>query len=517
MRAAFPGRRTGILSVPLRTITIDLSTSPVSSSRVSSSVAPSAAAHAVCRVEVEPTREDRQPHEQGLLGFGEQPVGPVDRRGEALLPGRRTARAAAQKTQPVQAPGHVKAAHHTHPRRGQLDRQRQAVEPPTDLGDRADRFVGRGRSPAGRPWPGRRTTWWRPRRPAAGPSRIRSPSMPSASRLVASTDTRGQCRTIWSSNRAAASRTCSQLSTTSSSSRVRRYSITVASMPRPCCCCNRRARRDGMAHRGAVVERREFAEPHAVAEAVLLAPGGLEGEPGLADAADAGQRDQRALAQGGGNAQHLVLAPDEAGRAPRQSRRAGRLDRRPYGAGLSNTRSGSPSRICWCTSAQRRARIDAQLVDEPFAHLPVGVERVGLPAAAVLGEHQLPGQAFVQRMGLQCRGELPEQLGVSSCAERGVVAIQCDGKPLGLKGGADVVHPRGVERGERLATPQVERAVEQGCRVARVGGRPGLGRQVRGNGAGRPTTHPSSARSRPARGRSRTSSASASNVRSRER
>jgi hypothetical protein len=50
--------------------------------------------------------------------------------------------------------------------------------------------------------------------------------------------------------------------------------------------------------------------------------------------------------------------------------------------------------------AQRRAGIDAQLVDESFAHLPVGLEGVGLPAAAVLGEHQVPGQAFVERMGV---------------------------------------------------------------------------------------------------------------------
>ena len=60
--------------------------------------------------------------------------------------------------------------------------------------------------------------------------------------------------------------------------------------------------------------------------------------------------------------------------------------------------------------AQRRAGIDTQLVDESFTHLPVGLEGVGLPAAAVLGEHQLPGQAFVERMGVQCRGELHKQL-----------------------------------------------------------------------------------------------------------
>ena len=233
--------------------------------------------------------------------------------------------------------------------------------------------------------------------------------------------------------------------------------------------------RDGMGHRGAVVERREFADTHAVAEAVLLARCGLEGEPGLADAADPGQRDQRALAQGGGNAQHLVLAPDEAGRAPWQAGR--RPANREYRR-LRNTRWGFAVEDLLVHPAQRRAGIDAQLVDESFAHLPVGLEGVGLPAAAVLGEHQLPGQAFVERMGVQCRGELHEQLCVSSCAERDVVAVQCDGKPLGLQGGADVVHPRGVERGEGLATPQIECAVEQGYRVERVSGRPGLGRQV---------------------------------------
>ena len=41
---------------------------------------------------------------------------------------------------------------------------------------------------------------------------------------------------------------------------------------------------------------------------------------------------------------------------------------------------------------QRRAGVDAQLLDEPLAHQAIGVERVGLPAAAVLGEHQLTGQ-----------------------------------------------------------------------------------------------------------------------------
>jgi hypothetical protein len=51
-------------------------------------------------------------------------------------------------------------------------------------------------------------------------------------------------------------------------------------------------------------------------------------------------------------------------------------------------------------SAQSRAGFNAQLVYEPVAHLPVGVERVGLPSTAVLGNHQLTGHAFIQRIGL---------------------------------------------------------------------------------------------------------------------
>ena len=67
---------------------------------------------------------------------------------------------------------------------------------------------------------------------------------------------------------------------------------------------------------------------------------------------------------------------------------------------------------------------------------------------------------------------------MSSGTQRGVVAIQYDRKPFGLKGGADFVHPRGVERRERLAAPQVERLVEQRCRFERVGCRAGLGGHV---------------------------------------
>ncbi len=99
------------------------------------------AAHAVRRVQIESTREHRKPCEQGPLGLGQQPVGPVNRRGDALLPRLRAARTTAKQTQSVQASGDVEAAHHSHSGRCQLDRQGQAVELSTDLSHRSHRLT----------------------------------------------------------------------------------------------------------------------------------------------------------------------------------------------------------------------------------------------------------------------------------------------------------------------------------------------------------------------------------------
>ena len=156
------------------------------------------------------------------------------------------------------------------------------------------------------------------------------------------------------------------------------------------------SRRDGVAHRLTGIERREFAYPYAVSEAFLVAPCGLECEPGLSDTADPGQRHQRALTERGGYPLHLLVAADEAGRAPRQ------ID---YGRTVECSHHPRRNLVVAVENllmhlTQRRPGIDAELLDESFAHLPVGVERVGLSAAAILGEHQLPGQAFVQWVGV---------------------------------------------------------------------------------------------------------------------
>ncbi len=121
-------------------------------------------------------------------------------------------------------------------RRGQLDRQRHAVETTTHLthrrGVRSTRARNprrpRGRAPrtaAPHPTP-RPPPSPRPRRepPTTGTANIRSPSRARPSRLVASTTTRGQVRVISSTRSATASNTCSQLSTTNNNCFVWRNS-----------------------------------------------------------------------------------------------------------------------------------------------------------------------------------------------------------------------------------------------------------------------------------------------------
>ena len=78
-----------------------------------------------------------------------------------------------------------------------------------------------------------------------------------------------------------------------------------------------------------------------------------------------------------------------------------------------------------------------------------GVERIGLPATAVLGQHQLPGQAFVERVSLQASPRAPP------AAHRAVLRAaprRCDPRP------------------PKAARPQAQsaRRLSTGCRERRT-------------------------------------------------
>ena len=83
------------------------------------------------------THEHRQAAQQHPLRFGQQIVTPVDQRLQGLLARQRGATATGQQPEAVVQPrGNLFHHEHAHPRRRQLDRQRNAIEPRADLGER---------------------------------------------------------------------------------------------------------------------------------------------------------------------------------------------------------------------------------------------------------------------------------------------------------------------------------------------------------------------------------------------
>ena len=155
--------------------------------------------------------EHGEPGQDGPLRLGQQVEAPVDRRPQRPVPRQRRAAAAGQEPEPVvEASRDLGGRQRADPRGGQLDRQRDAIQPAADLRDRVR--VGGGQLEARlRPLaPGRRTG--APRRNSRDRREIRRPrvqvrqrhrghrdagsrpEMPSASRLVARTCSRGQRR-----------------------------------------------------------------------------------------------------------------------------------------------------------------------------------------------------------------------------------------------------------------------------------------------------------------------------------
>ena len=94
-------------------------------------------------IESEPARELGQGSQEPLFGSGEQPVRPLDRRAQGPVTQLRRRPTGLQEVEgPAQAIPEITHAEARCPAGGQLQRQRQTVEPPHDLGH--DRGVGLG-------------------------------------------------------------------------------------------------------------------------------------------------------------------------------------------------------------------------------------------------------------------------------------------------------------------------------------------------------------------------------------
>ena len=100
-------------------------------------------AHLLDGVQSGAAQEDGEAPEERPFVIGQQLVAPVDRSAQRLLPLRAIAAAAGEKIQPVaQARQHRLGSEDVDPRRGQLDRQGEAVQPRADLRNGGRILVG---------------------------------------------------------------------------------------------------------------------------------------------------------------------------------------------------------------------------------------------------------------------------------------------------------------------------------------------------------------------------------------
>ncbi|AQA25610.1 kinase/ LuxR family transcriptional regulator domain protein [Rhodococcus sp. MTM3W5.2] len=289
-------------------------------------------ADALRRVELETTGEHRHPPPQHPLPLGAQLMAPVDTQAQRLLPRRRAATTPGQQAvaivQPVQD---LFRRHRPQAPRGQLDGQRQPVQPLADPGHRDLVVLGEPelRDRGGRPF-GEERHGVAPSQPAPGraPIRIRNRQRrhpqkglrSDAERLAAGRqdpevraapqqrfgEPRGRIEYVF---------TVVQHQQQPSIGEVLRQRVLRAIrrlLPQP----QRRGHQVGQ--KGLFLQLAELDQPDPVLERPPRVLGHPEREPGLADPADPGQRHQARNRQQPSRLGHLAATADETGQLERQ-------------------------------------------------------------------------------------------------------------------------------------------------------------------------------------------------------
>ena len=127
--------------------------------------------------------------------------------------------------------------------------------------------------------------------------------------------------------------------------------------------------------------------------------------------------------------------------------------------------------------AQSRARLQSELLVEHLPRVPVGLERIGLAAAAVEGEDEVAAQPLAERIARDQAGQLRDQLAVSPELEIGLEPILERGETQlfqrrHLGGGEGHVQP-----GERHSPPERVRCSKQPSPLGSLGRPARLGEQ----------------------------------------
>ncbi len=219
---------------------------------------------------------------------------------------------------------------------------------------------------------------------------------------------------------------------------------------------------DGVGHGAAVAERGQLAEPRAIGEPGLLPGGHFDGQPGLADPTDPGQRHERGRPQRTGDRGDGALTPDERRTPPRQV-----AHRRARGRRQGRVLLQHPA----VHLARGVGRLDAELVDQPAPQRPVDAEGVGLAAARVQRAHQQGGHGLAIRMPFEQALHLGDDLAAAAQRQHRLGPFLRRGQAqVGQAGEVPVeVDVGGVELDQRLAAPQGQRGVQQVERLDVVG------------------------------------------------
>ena len=116
-------------------------------------------------------------------------------------------------------------------------------------------------------------------------------------------------------------------------------------------------------------------------------------------------------------------------------------------------------------------RVDAELVAKHPLEALERLERLGMPAAAVEGEHQLASQPLTERVPANERIELGHELSVEAERELRVDALLEADEALLLEPRLLEPGERLLELGERRAAPQPQCAAQRGGGLLRAAGR----------------------------------------------
>jgi hypothetical protein len=270
--------------------------------------------------------EHREPAQQHALRRREQRVAPVERRAQRLLVRQRGLVAFGEEPHAVVQPrGDVVDRERAHARGGELDRERDALEPPADLAygpgipgrDAESRFHRRGALDeeahrfAGRDLVER----VRAERIGNGERRHRKLRFAGDPQRLAARGENGQAgRRLQQLPRERRAGLHEMLAVVEDQEHAPALQVLHQRLDygAPGFLLHPEHKRDHLRDARCLREGRELHQPHAVGVEREHVPGDFEREPRLSGAADAGERDKARSAQHRRDAADLALAPDEA-------------------------------------------------------------------------------------------------------------------------------------------------------------------------------------------------------------